>query len=215
MSDRIWRSRFFSCFSCQLSISNKELSNDLSYAGHPTGCMIELTAGGLDSGGAAAALLANILCHQSWEHRTRGPQVAWRARDRHCYQNCVRNTTLWPALALLALCIQLITHFTPQLTILGQCWETCEDGKIEKNLSPLSPAASAMIISGGWPAGAGGGEKCNKILLKNNIYSDQGPVPDVGITPPRGGPGAPAANIFSFKWSKTLLFVLILIWQFL
>ena len=39
---------FFSCFSCQLSISNKELSNDLSYAGHPTGCMIELTASGLE-----------------------------------------------------------------------------------------------------------------------------------------------------------------------
>ena len=49
-----------------------------------------------------------------------------------------------------------------------------------------------------------GGEKCNKILLKNNIYSDQGPVPDVGITLPRGGH---QANIFSFKWSKTQLFV--------
>ena len=39
-----------------------------------------------------------------------------------------------------------------------------------------------------WPVCPGeGGEKCNKILLKNNIYSDQGPVPDVGITLPRGG----------------------------
>ena len=42
-----------------------------------------------------------------------------------------------------------------------------------------------MIISGQCPGE--GGEKCNKILLKNNIYSDQGPVPDVGITLPRGG----------------------------
>ena len=96
MSDRIWRSRFFSCFSCQLSISNKELSNDLSYAaGHPTGCMIELTAGGLDSGGAAAALLANILCHQSWEHRTRGPQVAWRAsRPSLLSELCQKHNSL-------------------------------------------------------------------------------------------------------------------------
>ena len=139
MSDRIWRGRFFSCFSCQLSISNKELSNDLSYAGHPTGCMIELTAGGLESGGAAAALLANILCHQSWEHRTRGPQVAWRARDRHCYQNCVRNTTLWPALALLVPSVSSSLH-----TLLHnwQYWVNAEKharmGKWKKSLPSLS-----------------------------------------------------------------------------
>ena len=50
------------------------------------------------------------------------------------------------------------------------------DGKIK--IAPLySPSASAMIISGQQCPGEGG-EKCNKILLKNNIYSDQGPVPD-------------------------------------
>ena len=83
---------------------------------------------------AAAALLAHILCHQSWEHRTRVHRwPGGETRDRHCYQNCVRNTTLWPVL-----CIQLITHFTPQLTILGQIRQTCKrgaDGKIK--IAPL------------------------------------------------------------------------------
>ena len=82
------------------------------------------------------------------------------------------------------------TLYSTLLTILGQCWE---DGKIsavpysicDDNISQVSSLRRGE-----------GGEKCNKILLKNNIYSDQGPVPDVGITLPRGGH---QANIFSFK----------------
>ena len=96
-------------------------------------------------------------------------------------------------------CVAHYTLYSRLLTILGQCWE---DGKI----SPCVPCSICDDnISQVSSMGQGeGGEKCNKILLKNNIYSDQGPVPDVGITLPRGGH---QANIFSFKWSKTQLFV--------
>ena len=99
---------------------------------------------------AAAALLAHILCHQSWEQRTRVHRwPGGETRDCHCYQNCVRNTTLWPVL-----CIQLITHFTPQLTILGQICQTCEMGKSKLLLFTL--LSLSICDDNIWPVSGGG-----------------------------------------------------------
>ena len=140
-----------------------------------------------------------------------GPQVA-RRRDQGpsllselCQKHNSLASALYPAHYTLYSTIDNIGSELPDMRE-RRWWEN-------QNCSSLlssSASASAMIISGQCPGE--GGEKCNKILLKNNIYSDQGPVPDVGITLPRGGT---QANIFSFKLSKTLLFVLILIWQLL
>ena len=103
---------FFSCFSCQLSIFVTKSSELTSWAGHRlTGCMIELTA----SLGSSCSLIS--------QHRvsSTGHQVHRWLGGSHCYQNCVRNTTLWPA----ALCSSLHTllHIIDNIGSMLRGWE--------------------------------------------------------------------------------------------
>ena len=111
-----------------------------------------------------ASLRAPDTGPQVAKRRDQGPSLLSELCQKH---NSLLASALYPA------------HYTLYSTIdnIGsELLPDMRDGKIK--IAPLySPSASAMIISGQQCPGEGG-EKCNKILLKNNIYSDQGPVPD-------------------------------------
>ena len=104
---------FFSCFSCQLSIFVTKSSELTSWAGHrPTGCMIELTASPRSS------------CSLISQHRvsSTGHQVHRWLGGSHCYQNCVRNTTLWPAAGLCS-SLHTLLHIIDNIGSMLRGWE--------------------------------------------------------------------------------------------
>lgn len=76
--------------------------------------------------------------------------MARRARDRHCYQNCVRNTTLWPALA--CWCSLYPAHYTLYSTIdnIGSVLRNMRGWENRKNCSPLSPISRSICDDNIW-----------------------------------------------------------------
>ena len=164
---------------CQLSTFNKELSNDrLTGWTQGTGCMIELTA----SVWGSCSLISG---HFVSSLDTRSTGGGGGPGDCHCYQNSVRNRIP----ATLAGSQYLITHSAPS----WQYWVNVARLEMMGNSKYGAPVPCSLCddnisqVSRDGGSRGEGGVKCNKILLKNNIYSDQGPVPDVGIILPRGG----------------------------
>ena len=133
------------------------------------------------------------------ERRDQGPSLLSELCQKH---NSLLASALYPA------------HYTLYSTIdnIGsELLPDMRDGKIK--IAPLySPSASAMIISG--QCSVGGREARNVIKFYSRIIFIQIRVQSLMLA--LHCPEAhPATNIFSFKLSKTLLFVLILIWQLL